>query len=228
MVNTLVIAVCKIVLGMVVPITFALLLNELRVNWYKRFAQTLVYLPHFMSWVILGGIVLEIFDLNGIANQFIGLFGIQHIWFFGSNTWFRPLVVSTDVWKEFGFSTIIYLAALTAINPELYEAGAIDGANRFTMLRCITLPGIAATIVLLAALNLQNLLNANFDQIFNLYNPLVYKSGDIIDTWVYRTGLVNQQYGLATAVQLVKSVSGFVLIVIAYKLASRFANYRIF
>jgi putative aldouronate transport system permease protein len=226
--NTVVIAVSKIILELIVPVTFALLLNELRVSWYKRTAQTLVYLPHFMSWVILGGIILEMFDLNGIVNQLIGLFGFQHIWFFGSNTWFRPLVIGTDVWKEFGFATIIYLAALTGINPDLYEAASIDGAGRLGMLRHITLPGITTTIVLLATLSLQNLLNANFDQVFNLYNPLVYQSGDIIDTWVYRTGLVSQQYGLATAVGLIKSAIGFVMIVTAFKLASRFANYRIF
>jgi putative aldouronate transport system permease protein len=226
--NTVVIAVSKIILELIVPVTFALLLNELRVNWYKRTAQTLAYLPHFLSWVILGGIILEIFDLNGIVNQLMGHLGLPHIWFFGSNTWFRPVVIGTDVWKEFGFATIIYLAALTGINPELYEAAAIDGAGRWAMLRSITLPGIATTIVLLATLSLQNLLNANFDQIFNLYNPLVYPSGDIIDTWVYRTGLVSQQYGLATAVGLLKSVIGFVMIVAAYRLAARFANYRIF
>lgn len=227
-INTVVIAVGKIILGLFVPVVFALMLNELRVNWYKRGAQTLVYLPHFMSWVILGGIVLELFDLNGIVNQALGLIGLQHIWFFGSNSWFRPLVIGTDTWKEFGFGTILYLAALTGINPALYEAAAIDGAGRWGLVRHITLPGITTTIVLLATLSLQNLLNANFDQVFNLYNPLVYPSGDIIDTWVYRTGLVDSQYGLATAVGLIKSVIGFVMIVTAWKLASRFAGYRIF
>ncbi len=132
------------------------------------------------------------------------------------------------MWKEFGFNTIIYLAALTGINPALYEAAGIDGASRFRMLWHVTLPGIRTTAVLLAVLSLGNVLNAGFDQIFNLYNPLVYSTGDIIDTWVYRAGLLNLQYELATAVGLLKSVAGFILISLSYFLAYKFTNYRIF
>ncbi|UUZ96321.1 ABC transporter permease subunit [Paenibacillus sp. P25] len=132
------------------------------------------------------------------------------------------------MWKEFGFNTIIFLAALTGINPSLYEAAAIDGAGRLKRLWHVTLPGIVTTVILLAVLSLGNVLNAGFDQIFNLYNPLVYSTGDIIDTWVYRTGPLNLQYGLATAMGLLKSVISFILIVTSYVLASRFANYRIF
>jgi putative aldouronate transport system permease protein len=132
------------------------------------------------------------------------------------------------VWKEFGFSAVIYLAALTAISPTLYEAAAIDGASRIQRILYVTLPGISTIIILMTVLSLGNVLNAGFDQIFNLYNPLVYSSGDIIDTWVYREGLLNMQYGLATAVGLLKSVIGCVLISLSYFLASKFANYRIF
>lgn len=227
-VNTIVIAGAELIALLVVPLVFALLLNEVRVGWDKRSIQTIVYLPNFMSWVILSGIILDIFSLQGIVNQVIGLLGIHPIMFMASNTWFRPIVVGTDVWKEFGFQTIIYLAALTGISPVLYEAAAIDGARGLGVLRHVTLLGIAPTIAPLAALSLGNVLNANFDQIFNLYNPLVYPTGDIIDTWVYRTGLIDQQYGLATAVGLLKSAVAFILIITSYTLAARFANYRIF
>ena len=148
--------------------------------------------------------------------------------FFGRADLFPYLVVASDVWKEFGLNTIIYLAALTGIHPSLYEAAAMDGASRLRRLWHITLPGVRTTAVLLAVLSLGNVLNAGFDQIFNLYNPLVYSTGDIIDTWVYRAGLLNLQYELATAVGLLKSVVGFILISLSYYLAYRLTNSRIF
>lgn len=141
---------------------------------------------------------------------------------------FPWLIVFSDVWKNFGFNAIVYISALTSINPSLYESAAIDGATRLDNLRYITIPGILSTIVLLGALSLGNVLNAGFDQVFNLYNPLVYSTGDIIDTWVYRMGLLNMQYSLATAVGLLKSAIGFVMITLSYYLASKYANYRIF
>ncbi|MFS0724926.1 ABC transporter permease [Paenibacillus sp. 1P07SE] len=227
-INTLVIASMKIIANLIAPLLFALMLNELRLMILRRWIQTIVYLPHFLSWVILGGIVLDLFSYNGPVNQLTALFGIQPKLFFADAQLFPFLVVTTDVWKEFGFGTIIYLAALTGINPALYEAANIDGAGRWRSLWHITLPGIRTTAVLLAVLSLGNVLNAGFDQIFNLYNPLVYSTGDIIDTWVYRTGLLNLQYELATVVGLLKSVIGFLLISVSYYLAYRFVNYRIF
>lgn len=226
--NTLVIASMKIVANLIAPLLFALMLNELRLMILRRWIQTIVYLPHFLSWVILGGIVLDLFSYNGPVNQLTALFGFQPKLFFADSQLFPFLVVGSDVWKEFGFGTIIYLAALTGINPALYEAANIDGAGRWRSLWHITLPGIRTTAVLLTVLSLGNVLNAGFDQIFNLYNPLVYSTGDIIDTWVYRTGLLNLQYELATAVGLLKSVVGFLLISVSYYLAYRFVNYRIF
>ncbi|MCV4231265.1 ABC transporter permease subunit [Virgibacillus sp. LDC1] len=227
-INTLVIASMKIVANLIAPLLFALMLNELRLMILRRWIQTIVYLPHFLSWVILGGIVLDLFSYNGPVNQLTALFGFQPKLFFADSQLFPFLVVGSDVWKEFGFGTIIYLAALTGINPALYEAANIDGAGRWRSLWHITLPGIRTTAVLLTVLSLGNVLNAGFDQIFNLYNPLVYSTGDIIDTWVYRTGLLNLQYELATAVGLLKSVVGFLLISVSYYLAYRFVNYRIF
>ncbi|WP_338555554.1 ABC transporter permease subunit [Paenibacillus sp. KS-LC4] len=226
--NTIFIAVMKIIGNMIVPLIFALLLNELRLAIFKKWIQTIVYLPHFLSWVILSGILLDIFSYNGPINGILSIFDINPILFFARADLFPFIIVSSDVWKEFGFNTIIFLAALTGINPSLYEAAAIDGASRIQRLLNVTLPGIMTTVILLSVLSLGNVLNAGFDQIFNLYNPLVYSSGDIIDTWVYRTGLLNLQYGLATAMGLLKSVISFTLISVSYFLAYKFANYRIF
>ncbi|HBM80541.1 MAG TPA: protein lplB [Clostridiaceae bacterium] len=226
--NTVSIAVMKIIFTEGSALIFALLLNELKNRFFKRTIQTIVYLPHFISWVLLGGIVANIFSLDGIVNHIIGMFGVKPIMFLGSNSWFPGILVGTSVWQEFGFGAIIYLAALTGIDPSLYEAASIDGASRFKQIISITLPGISTTIVLMMMLNLQNILNAGSEQVLNLYNPMVYKSGDIIDTYVYRAGLKELQYELATAVGLLKSVVSFIMVVLSYFLADKFANYRIF
>ena len=226
--NTIIIAVSKITLGIIAPLTFALMLNEVPSAIFRRNVQTIVYLPHFLSWVFLSGVVINIFSYDGVVNQIVQFFGGDPILFMGSNAWFRPILILTDVWKEFGFGTIIYLAALTRISPTLYEASMVDGASKFKRLIHITLPGIVPTVVLMAALSLGNVLNAGFDQVFNMYNPLVYKTADIIDTYVYRVGLIQMQYGLSTAVGLLKSLVSLILIVCSYRLAYRFADYRIF
>jgi len=226
--NTVFIAVLKIIFNLAVPIIVALLLNEFRLNALKGGIQAIIYMPHFLSWVILAGILLDVFAYHGPVNTIRAATGGQPILFFAKAELFVPLVVGSDVWKEFGFNAVVYLAALTAINPELYEAAAIDGASRFKRILYITIPGIRTMIILMSVLSLRNLLEANFDQIFNLYNPLVYSTGDIIDTWVYRMGLLQMQYGLATAVGLLKSVIGFVMIAVSYLLARKYANYNIF
>ncbi|MCR8658691.1 ABC transporter permease [Paenibacillus endoradicis] len=226
--NTIFIAVSKIVLNLIVPLIFALMLNEVLQNTLKRWIQTIVYLPHFMSWVILAGVLTNLLASDGIFNSVITALGFESIFFLGSNTWFPVVIIGSDVWKEFGFNAVIFLAALTAINPSLYEAAKIDGASKFHQLRYVTIPGIAPTIVLLACLGVGKIMNAGFEQIFNLYNPAVYASGDIIDTYVYRIGLTQHQYGLATAVGTLKSVVGFILVVLSWKLADKWANYRIF
>ncbi len=222
------IASMKIAAGLIVPIGIALLLNEIRKEYFKRSLQTLIYLPHFLSWIILGGILIDVLSLKGLVNQFPGWFGIEAIYFLGDNGWFPFVLVISDLWKEFGFNTIVYLAALTAINPALYEAAIVDGASRIKQTLHVTLPGMIPIIVLLATLSLGNALNAGFEQVFNLYSPQVYQSGDIIDTFVYRLGLVEAQYGLSTAVGLFKSVVSLLLISLSYFLAYRLANYRIF
>ena len=226
--NTLIIAVGKILCQLIVPILVALLLGEIRTTWFKRTIQTVVYLPHFLSWVILGGIISNMCSLDGLVNRAIVALGGQPIMFLASNFWFRKVVVITDTWKEFGFGTVIYMAAMTAIDETLYESAEIDGATRMQRIWYVTLPCIASTVVLMATLSLGNVLNAGFEQILTLYNPLVYKTGDILDTYVYRMGIENAQYGLATAVGLLKSVVSMLLIVLSYYLAGRYANYSIF
>jgi len=227
--NTVYIAFMKIVAGLVAPIITALLLNELRKQLFKRTVQTLIYLPNFLSWVILSGILIEVLSpTTGILNDFMAWFGLERVFFLGNAKWFPYVMVTTDVWKEFGFSTIVYLAALTGISPALYEASVIDGANRWKQTLHITLPGMLPIIILLTTLSLGQVLNAGFDQIFNMYSPSVYETGDIIDTYVYRIGLGNGQFGVATAVGLFKSVISLFAISLSYILAYRIANYRIF
>lgn len=227
--NTLYISSLKLIFGLLVPITFAVLLNELRQAALKRVVQTTIYLPYFLSWVVLGGILIDILSPStGIVNGVLGMFGLPKIFFLGDNTWFPITLIASDVWKTFGYGTIVYLAAITGIDPGLYEAATIDGGNRWHKIWHITLPGMRMVIVLLCVLSLGQLLNAGFDQVFNLYSPPVYESGDILDTFVYRLGLLDAQFGVATAVGLFKSVVSFILISSAYLFAYRFAKYRIF
>ncbi len=226
--NTVIIAVSKIIWGILIPVTFAILLNEVRQLWLKRLVQTVVYMPNFISWVILAIMFSNIFSYTGMVNKLVEAFGGEPIMFLISNKWFRPIVIATDVWKSFGYGAVIYLAAITGIDPTMYEAADIDGANRWQRIWHLTLPSIKPTVILMATLALGNVLNAGFDQIFNMYSPLVYQTGDIIDTYVYRMGLEKMQYSFGTAVGLAKSAVSFVLLVIAYKLADVFAGYRLF
>ncbi|WP_238357858.1 ABC transporter permease [Cohnella zeiphila] len=227
--NTVFIAFLKIIGGLIAPLVTALLLNEIVKKIFKRTIQTIIYMPHFISWVIMAGILLDVLSpTSGIVNQFIAWLGFEKVFFLGNDKWFPYVLVVTDVLKEFGFGTVVYLAAITAVNPSLYEAAVLDGANRWKQTLNVTIPAIIPITILLTTLALGNVLNAGFDQVFNLYNPSVYSTGDILDTYVYRIGLASAQYGVATAVGLFKSVISLVLISLSYFLAYRFANYRIF
>ncbi|QTH40730.1 sugar ABC transporter permease [Cohnella sp. LGH] len=229
LINTVVIAGMKIIVGILLPLIVSIMLNEVRHKLLKSGIQTIIYLPHFLSWVILAGILIDLLSMKGLVNVFLTrVFDISPIFFLGDNSWFRIVLVLSDAWKEFGFSTIVYLAAITSINPALYESATVDGAGRWKKTLNVTIPGIIPIIVLLTTLSLGNVLNAGFDQVFNLYNTAVYETGDIIDTLIYRTGLVEFKYGLATAVGVFKSVISFIMISISYWLAYRLANYRIF
>ena len=227
-INTLVIAFAKLLFNIVVPVMFAILLNEITVSVCKKFFQTVVYLPHFLSWVVLATVVTNMFSFSGPFNSIITALGGEPIQFLADNNWFRKVIVATDVWKEFGYNSVVYLAALTGIDLGLYEAASIDGANRFKQTLHITLPSLLPTIILMTALNLGNILNAGFDQVFNLYNPIVYETGDIIDTYVYRIGMVERQYSIGTAVGLFKSIISFLLIMGANKGAKKLTGSGIF
>lgn len=226
--NTVIIAFWKIVLGLIVPIVFALLLNEVRSVKAHKLVQTIVYLPYFMSWVVLSGILVDILSTTGIVNGFLNSLGLDSVFFLGDNRYFRWTCIWSDIWKNFGYGAIVYLAAILGIDTELYEAAKIDGANRWQQTWHVTLPGMRMIIVLMLVLSLGNVLNAGFDQIFNLYSPAVYETGDIIDTFVYRMGVIDAQYGPATAVGLFKSVISTAFISVSYFLAYKFADYRIF
>lgn len=226
--NTLIIAVSKIIVNQIVPITFSLLLSEIKHVGFKRTMQTIIYVPHFLSWVVLATPIINLFSYSGIINKIITALGGEKILFMGSNRYFRSILVLTDVWKEFGFGTIVYLAAITGIDGSLYEAAEIDGASRLQKVAHVTLPGIMPIIVLMATRSLGNVLNAGFDQVFSLYSPAVYETADIVDTYVYRVGLLQMNFSLSTATGLLKSVISTTLILSSNYLAKRFADYRIF
>ena len=226
--NTFNIAVLKMIGKQVVSLLFALAINEMRIKSMKRSIQTFTYMPHFFSWVVVGGIFIDVLSTDGMINQTLGLFGVAPIFFLGSNTWFQPTMVITEIWKGFGWGSILYLAAISGVNPELYECAYLEGAGRFRRMWYVTLPGIRTTVILLMVLNLSGILDAGFEQILNFYNPSVYATGDIIDTFVYRMGLQQAQYSLATAVSIFKSAIGLVLIVISRRIAYVVADYRIF
>lgn len=227
--NTLEIAVMKIIFGTLAAIITALLLNECRRPALKRSVQTVIYFPYFVSWIILGGIMRDILSpSSGIVNTVIRFFGGQPVYFLGDNSIFKGTLVVSEVWKSFGYNSIVYLAAITSIDPTLYEAAMIDGANRWQQTWYVTLPGMATIIILMTILSLGNVLNAGFDQIYNLYSVQVYESGDVIDTLVYRIGLNQAKFGPSTAVGLFKSVISMLLISFAYFVAWKKFDYRIF
>nr|WP_253299038.1 ABC transporter permease subunit [Paenibacillus barcinonensis] len=227
--NTLRIAVLKLVFGFISTMGFALLINEVRRKVLRSTVQTFVFLPHFLSWVVLGGIFIELLNPDsGLVNQALQALGFNPIFFLGDNNWFLFTVVSSEVWKEFGYGSIIFLAAIVGINPTLYEAAQIDGAGKWKQMLHITLPSLIPTIAVVLTLSLSQILNAGFDQIFNLYNPLVYEKGDIIDTFVYRIGLIDGNYSFSTAIGLFKSIVSLILILGAYRIAYKVADYKIF
>lgn len=228
LVNTLVISFAKMVAGLVVPLVVALMLNEVLSSIFKRLTQTIIYMPYFVSWVMMAAIIINILSPNGgLLNQILGIFGIEPIYFLGNDSIFREIIVVTHVWKEFGWNTIIFLAALAGIDAALYEAAIVDGAGRFAQMRHVTLPGIAPTIILVAVLSLGNILNAGFEQVYNLISPLTMHSGDILDTFVYRYGMEQWQFDIATAAGLFKSVISCIMLIFSYWLAKKLTGYKV-
>ena len=223
--NTVTLSSLKIVFGMIFPITLALLLNDCQSKYLKRTVQTLTYMPHFLSWVVIYGILLAFFSQStGVVNNLLSKAGHPTIPFLISNAWFRQIVVLSDIWQSAGWSAIIYLAAMSGIDPNLYEASRIDGVGRMGQIRHITIPCIINTIILLLILKIGTIMDAGFDQIYNIYSVQVYPVGDIIDTWVYRTGLLQMNFSLATAVGLFKAIIGFGLVLSSNLLARRWGS----
>lgn len=225
--NTLYIAVFKILGNIAVPVIFALLLNEVKNLFFKRTIQTLIYIPNFISWVIMAGILMDILATDGVVNRCISLLGGETVNFLGNSKIYPWTMILSDIWKSFGYGTIIYLAALTAIDPTLYDAASIDGATKWQRVKMITLPLLVPTIILMLVLSLGNVLNAGFDQIYNTISPIVYSSGDIIDTYVYRLGVQQAQFDVGAAIGLFKSAVSSVLVILSYILADKLAGYRI-
>ena len=218
--NTISISVIRLIFGFPFPIIVALMLNEVRSKKLKQGIQTAIYIPNFISWVVLGGIMVNLLSTDsGIVNGIIKALGFESIGFLADDRYFVGTIVVSMIWKTFGYNTIIYLAALTAVDPQLYEAATVDGAGRWKQLFHITLPCIMSTIVVMFIMRIGSLMQAGFEQIFVLYNPGVYGVADIIDTYVYRIGLQEGKFEMAAAVGLFKSVINFVLIIIANKIA---------
>jgi len=220
--NTLVINVYQLIFGFPFPIIFALLLNEIRANKFKKIVQTISYLPHFISWVVAAAITTAILSpVTGIVNVVLkNLFGVEPIYFLVKKEYFRTILVITSTWKNFGMSAVYYIASLASIDQELYQAASIDGAGRLKQTWHITLPGLRNIIIVLLVINLGNILNIGFEQIFLLYNDMVYDVGDVISTYTYRIGLEGGRYSLTTAIGLGQSVVNFLLVYSANK-ASR-------
>lgn len=221
--NTIVLSLLRLVFGFFMPIIIALLLNELRIDIYKKGVQTLLYLPHFFSWVILGGIFLIIFSGSGPINSLVKLVIDKPIPFLSDDVWFVFILITTGIWQGMGWGSIIYLAALTGISPQLYEAATIDGANRWRQTLSITIPCLIPTMITLFILSMGGILTAGFDQIYNLYNPLVYDVSDIIDTYVLRR-MLDLDMSLATAAGMFKSVVGLIMVMLTNAIAKKLTN----
>ena len=223
--NTLYISLLKLVWGFPIPIALALMMNEMRCLPFKKTAQTLLYLPHFISWVVLAGLIMNLLDPStGLVTALLKAITGRELQVLTDKKLFVPMLIVTDVYKSMGWGTIIYFAALSGVDPQLYEAAEIDGARKWKQLMHITLPSITPTIVIMLILSCNNIVNAGFDQIFMLYTPLVYDVADILDTYVYRIGIQNANYSFSTAAGMFKSVIALVMILIVNTVAKRTGN----
>lgn len=220
--NTFLISMLSLIFGFPVPIILALMFNEIINAVYKRTAQTIVYLPHFISTVIIAGIVITAFSPSaGIVNTFLGWFGIEPIYFLTKAEWFRPIFIGSGIWQEAGFSSIIFLAAIAGVNPSLYESAVVDGANRWQMMWRITLPSIMPTIIIMLIIRIGNLMEVGFELIILLYQPATYETADVINTFIYRQGLQSGQYDLAAAAGFFNAVVAFILVMTANTISKR-------
>ncbi len=220
--NTIIISFLKLIFSFPMPILLAIVLNEIGNQTFKRVAQTISYLPHFISWIIVASLLNNLLSPStGAINAIIQQLGGESIYFLADENWFRPILVISNIWKEIGWSSVVYLAALSGIDPSLYEAAIVDGASRVQRITRITLPSIMPIATIMLILSMGSIMSAGFDQVFNLYSPQVYDVGDILDTYVYRKGLVDMSYSFSTAVGLFKSVVGLILVVTVNVLAKK-------
>lgn len=226
--NTIIISTYKLVFGFPAPIILALLLNEVRHKYFKKTVQTISYLPHFLSWVILAGMFTQFLSPSiGPINIFLKGIGINPIYFLGDEKWFRAVLVTTSIWKGVGWGSIVYLAALSSVSTEYYEAAIMDGATRWQQAWYITIPSLIPVITIMLILAVGGVIDDDFNQIFNMYNSAVYSVGDVISTYTYRRGLVKMEYGFATAVSLFKNVISLVLILITNAISRKVNEYGI-
>lgn len=223
--NTVLLSTLNLIFGFPIPIVFALLLNEVAATWWKRIVQTISYLPRFLSTVVVVGMINQILSPSGgVVNNVIQALGGDPVFFMAEPEWFRTIYITSDIWQYMGWSAIIYLAALSTIDPQLYDSSHIDGASRFQQTWHITLPGIAPTIIIILILRIGDLLSVGFEKVLLMYNPLTYETADVISTFVYRIGIVQNSYSYATAVGLFNGVVALIMIWIANRLARRFSQ----
>jgi putative aldouronate transport system permease protein len=222
--NTLVLGLLRICIVFPVPIVLALMINEIRKSALKKGIQTALYIPHFLSWVVVAGIVFDVFSMSGLFNVVLGWFHHDPVLVMQESDYFRIVYVVTSIWKDAGWGTVVYMAAISAIDPQLYESAMIDGASRFKQIRHITFPLLLPTVLVLLLLEIGNFLDLGFDQVFNLQTPMTYSVGDILDTYVFRTGIQQAQYSFATAVGLFQSVIGFILVYIFNRLSRKVSD----
>jgi putative aldouronate transport system permease protein len=223
--NTFLLSALSLVVGFPVPILIAIMLNEVRRSWFKRLVQTIVYLPHFFSWVIMGGLILTLFSLeSGTINHWIAkLLGEPYPFLYKSGSWVS-VFIGSGIWKEMGFSAIIYLAALTSIDPSLYESASLDGANRLQQIRHVTIPGIATTIILMMILSLGKILDVGFDQVYVMQNSAVSEISNVISTYIFKMGIQGAQFSLTSAMGMFESIIGFIMVLSANQIARRYNN----
>ena len=222
--NTLVLGLCKTVLIFPIPVVLSLMLNEIKNLRLKKTIQTAVYIPYFLSWVIVGGLIFDIFGVGGLFNNIRNSLGLNNLLAMQKESWFRPIYIISSIWKDAGWGTVVYLAAVNGIDPALYESAAMDGASRFARMKYITFPLLVPTILTLFLLNIGSFLELGFEQVFNLLTPMTYSVGDIFDTYVYRVGIQQAQYSFTTAVGLFQSTIGLIMVVTFNKLANKFSD----
>ena len=222
--NTLVLGLCKTVLIFPIPVVLSLMLNEIKNLRLKKTIQTAVYIPYFLSWVIVGGLIFDIFGVGGLFNNIRNSLGLNNLLAMQKESWFRPIYIISSIWKDAGWGTGVYLAAISGIDPALYESAAMDGASRFARMKYITFPLLVPTILTLFLLNIGSFLELGFEQVFNLLTPMTYSVGDIFDTYVYRVGIQQAQYSFTTAVGLFQSTIGLIMVVTFNKLANKFSD----